>query len=179
MLYFWKKENKLDMKKHVILVLITLFAFSFWNCEKDDICAETTPTTPRVVIEFYDASDPTELKTVTDLGVIASGFSEGFSFDDVSVITVPLKTTEDTTTLQFIENGSDDDTNNDNIDEITFNYTRQEIYVSRACGYKTNFTLDATTGAVLITDSDNWIQSIIIEQTTIANEDETHIKIYF
>ena len=167
------------MKKYIKTVLLLLFAVSFWNCEKDDICAEGTPTTPRVVIEFYDAANPTVLKNVTNLGVIAPGFAEGFGFNGVSLVTVPLKTTDDTTTLQFIENGSDSDTLNDNIDEIVFNYTRQDIYVSRACGYKTNFTLEDSTGAVLTTDTDNWIQSIIIEQPTIANENETHIKIYF
>ncbi|WP_320815024.1 DUF6452 family protein [Flavobacterium sp.] len=167
------------MKKYAILTLITLFAFSFWNCEKDDICADSTPSTPRVVIEFYDAANPTVLKTVTNLGIIAPGFTEGFGFNGVSKITVPLKTTDNTSSLQFIENGSDADSVNDNVDEITFNYTRQDIYVSRACGYKTNFTLDAATGAVLTADASNWIQSITIEQITIANENETHIKIYF
>ena len=66
------------MKKYSILILVSLFAFSFWNCEKDDICAETTPTTPRVVIEFYDAANPTVLKSVTNLGVLAPGFTNGF-----------------------------------------------------------------------------------------------------
>ena len=167
------------MKKYAILLLITLFAFSFWNCEKDDICIESTPTTPRVVIEFYEDANPTVLKQVANLGIIAPGFTEGFSFNGVSTITAPLKTSSNTTTLQFIQNGSDTDTSNDNIDEIVFNYTREDIYVSRACGYKTNFTLDAITGAVLTTDANNWIQNITIEKTTIANENETHIKIYF
>jgi hypothetical protein len=167
------------MKKYAILLLITLFAFSFWNCEKDDICAETIPSTPRVVIAFYEAANPTVLKEVTNLGIIAPGFTEGISFNGVNKITVPIKTTGDTTTLQFIQNGSDTNTTNDNVDEIVFNYTRQVSYVSRACGYKTNFTLEATNGAVLTTDSNNWIQNITIEQTTIANENETHIKIYF
>lgn len=167
------------MKKYIKTVLLLIFTVSFWNCEKDDICAEGTPTTPRVVIEFYDAANPTVLKTVTNLGILAPGFAEGFGFNGVSLVTAPLKTTSDTTTLQFIENGSDSDTGNDNVDEITFNYTREDIYVSRACGYKTNFTLDPTTGAVLTTDADNWIQSITIEQPSIENENETHIKIYF
>lgn len=171
-------EN-LKMKNYIKALLLFLFGISFWNCEKDDICAEGTPTTPRVVIEFYDATNPTVLKNVTNLGIIAPGFTNGFGFNGVSKIVVPLKTTDDTSTLQFIANGSDSDTGNDNIDEIVFNYTREDIYVSRACGYKTNFTLDAVTGAVLTTDADNWIQSITIEQPTIANENETHIKIYF
>ena len=177
------------MKKNAILLLITLFAFSFWNCEKDDICAETTPTTPRVVIEFYDAANPTVLKTVTNLRIEEVGTTNGVvsnpDLDDTnplkflfnsSTVYIPLKTFDDISKFNFKFNYGDA---SENSDEITFNYTRQEIYVSRACGYKTNFTLDATTGALFTTDSDNWIQSITIEQTTISNEDETHIKIYF
>lgn len=167
------------MKNYKKVSILLLLAISFWNCEKDDICAEGTPTTPKIVITFYDATDPTVLKTVTNLGVIAPDFVEGFGFNTVSTITAPLRTTDDTTTLEFIANGIDTDTSNDNIDAIVFNYTRQDIYLSRACGYKTNFTLDATNGAVLTADGDNWIQNIIIEQPTIANENETHVKIYF
>lgn len=171
-------EN-LKMKNYIKTSILFLLAVSFWNCEKDDICPENETTTPRIVIEFYDAANPANLKNITNLGVIAPGFTEGFGFDGVSKISAPLKTTEDTTTLQFIQNGSDADPANDNSDEIVFNYIRQEIYVSRACGYKTNFTLDATIGAELTTDGSNWIQSITIEQQTITNENETHIKIYF
>jgi hypothetical protein len=167
------------MKKYIIIISVVIIAFSLWNCEKDDICAETTPTTPRVVIEFYDFANPTVLKNVTSLGVVAPGFTQGFGFSGVSKAILPLKTTDDSTILQFIQNGSDEDATNDNLDEIIFNYSRQVIYVSRACGYKTNFTLDATIGAVLTTDSNNWIQNITIEQPIIANENEIHIKIYF
>lgn len=169
---------------HRIIISLFFFAFtiSFSSCEKDDICAEDTITTPRLVIEFYDATDTATLKNVTNLGIIAPGFTNGYAFNSVSQITIPLRTDQDITTLQFIENGSDDDNTNDNIDEITFNYTRQDIYISRACGYKTNFTLDDTNGVVVTTDSDNWISTTVspsIQQPNINNEDEIHVKIYF
>lgn len=170
------------MKNNIILTILFSFALSFSSCEKDDICAEDTITTPRLVIEFYDATDTATLKNITNLGIIAPGFTNGYAFNGVSQITVPLKTTDDSTTLQFIENGSDDDNTNDNIDVITFNYTRQDIYISRACGYKTNFTLDDTNGVVVTSDGDNWISTTIsptIEQSAITNEDEIHVKIYF
>jgi len=35
-------------------IFLLLFVFSLLGCEKDDICESTTPTTPRLVIEFYD-----------------------------------------------------------------------------------------------------------------------------
>lgn len=170
------------MYRIIISLLFLVFTISFSSCEKDDICAEGTITTPRLVVEFYDATDTSTLKNVTNLGLIAPGLTNGYAFNGVSQITVPLRTTDNTTTLQFIENGSDDDTANDNIDEITFNYTRQDIYVSRACGYKTNFNLDDTNGVVVTSDADNWISTTIsptIEQSAITNEDEIHVKIYF
>lgn len=170
------------MKKNLVPILLLLFSISIWNCEKDDICAEGTVTTPKLVIEFYDATSPTTLKNVTNLGVIAPSFSKGFAFSGVSQISIPLRTNQDTTTLQFIENGSDSDTGNDNIDEITFNYTREDIYISRACGYKTNFTLDATNGIQVTADGNNWISTTvnpIVEQAIITNENEVHVKIYF
>lgn len=154
-----------------------LLAVSFWNCEKDDICSEDTPTTPKLIIEFYDAANPTELKNVTNLGIAEPTFETGYSFNAVSTITVPIRTNQDTTTINFVLNGSDDDTTNDISDLITFNYSRIETYISRACGYKTTFILNDTNGLEIPTS--NWISSYEIIQYNIENEDETHVKIYF
>src|SRR6478672_7706838 len=118
------------MKKLAVLLLIAL---SFSSCEKDDICDATTSTTPRLIIQFYDVSNPTVLKTVNNLGIIAPGFTTGLSFTGVSKIEVPLKTTEDSTTFSFIQNGADTNTTNDNTDILQFNYTRNTVFVSRAC----------------------------------------------
>lgn len=161
------------------LFLVVVFSVFFSSCEKDDICDANTPTTPKVVIEFYDVSNPITLKNVTNLGVIAPGFTNGFGFTAVSKIKVPLKTFQDTSILHFIQNGSIDPTTDDNLDEITFNYSRKTVFVSRACGYKTLFTLNTTNPITVTPDSNNWIQNVIVSQPNIENEDETHIKIYF
>lgn len=164
------------MKQLFLLIFITVFLS---GCEKDDICDANTPTTPKVVIEFYDSANPTTLINVTNLGVIAPGFTNGFGFTATSKIKVPLKTFEDSTILYFIENGSVAPTSDDNSDSVTFNYTRKTEYVSRACGYKTLFTLNSTNPITVTPDSDNWIQSVVVSQPNIENENETHIKIYF
>lgn len=162
----------------MLIGLSLLLANSFWSCEKDDICTEGTPTTPNVVIEFYDAANPTTPKTVTNLGIIAPGFSTGFTATNVSKIKLPLKVNSDITEFQFTQNGTDTDLTNDNIDNLTFNYTREDVYISRACGYKTLFHL---TAAPTVTDGDTslWISSVTVNQSYIQNENETHIKIYF
>ena len=92
---------------------------------------------------------------------------------------MPLKTFEDTSVLYFIKNGSVAPSSDDNSDSVTFNYTRKTEYVSRACGYKTLFTLNSTNPITVTPDSDNWIQSVVVSQPNIENENETHIKIYF
>jgi Family of unknown function (DUF6452) len=167
------------MKK---IYLVVLIAFTFSSCEKDDICDAATSTTPRLIIEFYDVSNPTTLKTVSNLGIIAPGFTTGIGFTGVSKIQVPLKTTDDVTSFSFIQNGSDTVTTNDNIDEIQINYTRNNVFVSRACGYKTVFTLNTTNGIVktdAATPDGLWIQNITITTPNITTENETHVKIYF
>ena len=90
-----------------------------------------------------------------------------------------MRTNDIQTILHFTANGDDSDITNDNLDEITFNYATQEVYISRACGYKMTFQLNTTDGTVLTTDTNNWIQNIVISQPNIENENEIHVKIYF
>ena len=90
-----------------------------------------------------------------------------------------MKTFQDASVLYFIQNGSAEPTSDDNSDEVTFNYTRKNVYVSRACGYKTLYTLDATNPVIVTPDASNWIQNVIVSQPNIENENETHVKIYF
>ncbi|MCZ8143720.1 DUF6452 family protein [Flavobacterium sp.] len=168
------------MRFTVLLLLPVLFVFS--GCEKDDICSDTTPTTPRLVIEFYDVSNLTQTKNVSNLVLKANGVSETLSFNGVSKIYVPFDTTLDTAQFELIQNGGDNDTTNDNIDIITMNYTRTTQYVSRACGYKLNFVLNPTNGFSFTDATPNdglWIQTMGIYQSTITNENEVHVKLYF
>jgi hypothetical protein len=161
------------------LFLFILLLVSFSSCEKDDICAKGTPVTPRIIIEFYDAVQPTVVKNVIQLGVIEPNLTSGLAFTGVSKIQVPLKTNQNSTILRFIQNGSDTNASNDNIDILTFNYQRVDEYVSRACGFKTLFYLNETNPITLTADSNNWIQNIQVQQINIENENEVHVKIYF
>jgi hypothetical protein len=157
------------MKKIVSLILLVFFTFS--SCEKDDICDANTSTTPRLVIQFFDIINQTELKNVTNLKVIGKGMTEGIVFNgNLNTVSIPLKTTENSTTYRFIFNS---DSPSSNEDEIKFAYTRENIYVSRACGFKTIFSLDKISSDLL------WIKDIRIEKSNIVNENETHVKIYF
>lgn len=177
------------MKKIVFITLSLLLAVSFWNCEKDDICASGTPVTPRVIIEFYDAANPTVLKNVTNLRVEEFGTNRGVVFNEAlddenearyltsgNKIAIPLKTFVNISDFDFKFNYGDTSVNND---VIKFNYERVDEYISRACGFKTLFYLDDTNPIELTVDGNNWIQNIVVTQPNIENENEVHVKIYF
>lgn len=171
------------MKK--IFYLLIALSISFSGCEKDDICDANTSTTPRIVISFYDALNPSVLKNVTNLKVIGEGMPDGVVFSSgtttsANTISIPLKTTQNTTSFKFILNfGNALFVNEDN---IVFNYAHEDIFVSRACGYKTIFNLTPTNPYTL-TDATVpdllWIKSISVVKNNIENENETHIKIFF
>jgi hypothetical protein len=162
------------MKKYFLL-LVVLFAFS--GCEKDDICAEDTPATPQLVIDFFDAVTGAK-KNVTSLKLKEPNqVKDLVTYDAVSSIKIPLKTYEDFTNMELILNSATPATANS--DNVVFNYSRTVEYISKACGYKTLFSLNFTNGAQRIVDSNNWIQSTFVNQINILNENETHVKIYF
>ncbi len=166
------------MKK---IFLFLAIAFTFSACEKDDICDATTSTTPQLVIEFYEYSNPTVLKTVSNLEIFSTGF-DTIPFSGVSKIEVPLKTTDDAVTFNFIQNGGDTNTTNDNKDIIQINYSRNTVFVSRACGYKTTYTLNNPNGIVLTdapTPDTFWIQDVNVITTNIETENEVHVKLYY
>jgi hypothetical protein len=164
-----------------------VITFSFSSCEKDDICDANTVTTPRLVISFYDVTNSSVLKNVTNLKITGEGMTDGVVFNGSSLIngstvSIPLKTDADATTFSFILNYGSTNPALVNEDILRFNYVREELFVSRACGFKTNYTLDPQTPYVhtdAATADQKWIQYIAVKNSIIANENETHLEIYF
>lgn len=179
------------MKKIIAFLLILGFTSS--SCEPDDICDPATPTTPRMLIKFYDISNPSLQKNVSNLKVIGEGMTEGVVFNPTAIddakylangnsILLPLKTDADVVKYKFILHYGDKNTVLVNEDNLEFKYTRENIYVSRACGFKTIFNLNQSNPFIL-TDStpadEKWIQYMRAEKLNITNENETIIKIFF
>jgi len=151
------------MKKQIIIFIILITAFL--SCEKDDICIDAI--TPNLIIRFYNDTLHTELKKVELDSVWAinkNGLSayKGVSTDSIAI---PLDLTENTTKY-IIENNSIKDT-------IEFSYSRNDVFVSRSCGYKTIFD-----NLQISNNTNNWIKSITINNTTITDEKAAHINIY-
>lgn len=166
--------------KRILLLFIGLLSITFSSCEKDDICDATTATTPKLIVEFYDILNPTVKKNVTNLAVKEINTTASLAFTGTNKIQIPLKTSQDLTKYSFILNSTD--TAIDNEDFLQFNYSRQTLFVSRACGFKTNFTFDSTLPFIKTETSipdGYWIQNVVINTSNITAENETHVKIYF
>jgi Family of unknown function (DUF6452) len=164
------------MKKTLIFLLLISLVFS--GCESDDICDSTTPTTPQLVIEFFN--DVTNAPAnVNKLKIQDSETSNLLGTFNDAKIKIPLKTDLDFTKYSFTLNS--DTPAASNLDQLKFNCTRNTVFISRACGYKTNYVLNNTT-TILVKESSNvteWIKRITVTKPNILNEDETHVKIYF
>lgn len=188
------------MKKIKFFVLC--IALALISCERDDICAESTSTTPRLLIEFYDISNPDDLRSVPRITV----YGEGLVTDEDGNITEPTSNTDatilfnenanavqlplligsvgETITLRYIIEKDtnlrlDDDTATaSNVDILELSYTSEFIYVSRACGYKSIFNNLSITLNPDGIDSDTWIEDIQTQTTTIENENTVHVYTY-
>ena len=151
------------MKKCIALVLLCIFTFI--SCEKDDICIDGT--TPKLIIRFYNNDAQTEFKTVQldSVWIEEKSKIDGFTGVATDSIYIPLDLNADTTTF-ILENNKVKDT-------LKFSYTRNDVFVSRSCGYKTiyeNFQLDSNTT--------NWIKDISSNNSTIEDETTAHITIF-
>lgn len=143
-----------------LLVSIILLATS---CEKDDFCIDEI--TPNLVLRFYDADNPTTVLSATDVTIWPEGLDSIAVNESLDSIAIPLDVNNPQTIYNF-QTGT-------NIDQITIDYTVNEIFVTRSCGFKANFSdLNATP------ETSTWIQSIDVISTTIEDESAAHIQIF-
>ncbi|UCE93345.1 MAG: hypothetical protein JSV73_11135 [Flavobacteriaceae bacterium] len=162
---------KLKVFFALLLILINL------GCERDEICLEEI--TPKLILRFYNENNPNELKRVQALIVNIEGIEGDYEDESLTVLTdsiaVPLRVTENST--KIILNLSGDTEDEDNLDTLSVTYSQEDIFISRACGYKTIYN---EAQATLIDDPDNWIKGIEIknEPLQIIDETKAHVKIY-
>lgn len=134
-------------------IVILLLAFLPISCERDDICAATTSTTPRLLIEFYDATSTDDLLNVPRITV----YGEGLITDDDGN---PIQPTESSDKIVI----APDDTN------YLFNTNYNTIELPLIVGVEdeeaiTRFVLERDTNLRLDTDD-----------TTESNEDILEIR---
>jgi len=151
--------------KKLLSLIFTLVAIS--SCEKDDFCLEET--TPKLIIRFLDFTNQTNFKEVTLESINASGlgvYTDGNVTALTDSIAIPLNYLEDETTY-FIKK------ENEATEELRISYSRENVFLSRSCGFKTNFN-NLNTSQL----TNNWIQQVQVQNSSVNNEQSAHLYIF-
>lgn len=185
--------NQLEMKK--LIALVILVSMSFAGCEKDDICDPATTTTPRLVLEFFDRNNVSLPKATTNLRIVGVGVDgdlpplrdeNGQETWNASTVFLPLRVNVDSTKFKLTLNVDTNPATQEQTDVLEINYSRNETYISRACGFKASFDLlgSASRAPFVLNETPNittgnWIRNIRVLQSQINDENEVHIQIFF
>jgi len=146
-------------------VLLICF-FILFSCEPDDLCLETYPDTPKLIIKFFDnvSQESTIINNLIIEDIDRNLLLYNGTTDSISI---PLNYRKQQTSLNFIYNT--------NLDKVYFNYVRNNVYISRSCGYKMEYEIE---NIIVENDNLNWIEDSIIEKRVINDENSHHVKIY-
>ena len=162
--------------------LLFFLLLSLFCCEPDDICSQSTQTTPRLVIDFYDIENLSSKKSVAGLFAIGiNGQGDEINIIEESAetrdrIELPLDGNYNESRFKLYKNyNMVDGVVEGNPDIISINYNTESIYVSRACGYKNNYSINEFD---IDNDVDLWIvlSEVIINQ--VENENLGHVQIF-
>ncbi|MBB6682218.1 hypothetical protein H4O20_12255 [Aequorivita sp. 609] len=163
------------MFKRIILLFLIIYAFK--GCTKDDICPPDTATTSNLVITFNDIANPTVLKKVNFLTVKTNNSDsiEVISRTSTDSIVLPLNTNRDTTKYLFIKTTITETDTIVDIDKMMFTYSRENGYVNRACGFRTEF--DNLISTLEEEGNENWIEQVIPKRETVKDENSAHLTL--
>ena len=143
-------------------------------CEPDDICLSEIDDTPKLLIGFYDKNSG-NLKEVENLKIQGLDNDQVYVFETIDSIGIPLINNKNLTTFNLTKNFEEDNVDSGNNDKMFVNYNPNWIYISRACGYITNYDID---NLIIENDIENWIIDSEIITNSIKDEENIHVKIY-
>lgn len=152
------------MRKILSLLITLIVAYS---CTIDDICTE--PTTPQLILRFYDATSTTTLKATDSLYVWAEGKDSLFINQATDSIALPLDINAQTTVYNLAKGTQ-------LLNQITVSYTTEDEFVSRSCGYRVVFN---DVNLNLNSPVNSWISSVTpTSLTTINNQTAAHVQVF-
>ena len=147
--------------------LFFLLLFLNSSCEPDDVCSEANPSTPHLVFRLYDSSQPNEFKAVDTLRITSLGDQAPLEFINTDSIVFPLQVNANKINADLtISNGI--------TDRIEIDYLMTDVYLNRACGFKSTFKILS----VEFDQPANWINSIEILTNEVIIDTLAHVKIY-
>lgn len=166
------------MRKIAYLFILVFSFLSLNSCEKDDICI--AGDTPMLRIGFYDFNDQEIAKQPLDLVIL--GLDKSTTLSPVVPndnkgyeLLIPLNPSEDSSSFYFVQNAELlDGTLSGDLELLEISYAVKAVYISKACGFIANYEQLA----IQQTKDTSWIQAISVENTSVTDENQIHVKIY-
>ena len=159
---------------HERFLCFILFVFLTSACEKDDICNEGTPGTPRVVIRFFDNDNPTAVKSVQSLSFKEINQERAYRVLTGDSTALPMDLSKNYTRYAVIISSNDSITI---ADTLQFNHRdRIDTYSRRACGFSAEYRLSDP--PITVIGSPTWYIRSSILLDSIRNEEQAHLAIY-
>ncbi|MDY0779296.1 DUF6452 family protein [Tenacibaculum sp. IB213877] len=150
--------------KRIAITFLILTVIIISSCEKDDFCTQN-PVTPSLVLRFYSKDTVADTKKADSLYVWVDGKDSIYKNLNTDSIALPLNTLAQQTKFNLSKGTLQTAT-------LTINYTTEDEYVSRSCGYRVLFN-DVSF------EKTGWIDSLsVTEIPTINNQSSAHVKIY-
>ena len=159
----------------------------FFACESDDICAELTNSTPRLIITFYDMENVETRKDVENLAIYAIKDGQLIPVNEINgtttdSINIPLRNDQSVSNFKFYKDFSlVENVPSGTVDHLYIDYDISEIFISKACGFINNYNLlnflpyDPFENP---SPPANWISGYLIQNNLIENENQSHVKIF-
>jgi hypothetical protein len=166
--------------RHTLSAVIVLTVLIHFSCEKDDICVDGD--TPLLILTFFKSENPESPIAINKLRVIGiennaavNTFSDRSNRDSIAL---PLRNDQNLTGFVFIQNSANDESGIEigNADTLYVNYSIESVYISRACGF---IPIYDNLNITRVTDNNNWIDSLNITTTRIANSTASHVSVFF
>ena len=155
-------------RSFIFLMFLILF-----SCEKDDICLEGTPATPRMIILFKDHENPQAKKGVTELLIGGIGLEDDLTVYSGDSIAIPLRNNYEFTQYEFTFKTSSPTLS----ESLQINHRQFDTYINRACGYKSTFIFE-NPFYYKLTEGGGWIKSIEKIRDTLSDEKSSHLAVY-
>lgn len=149
------------MKNIYATLLIMLFCIS---CQ-DEFCLDST--TPSLIVRFRDINTDT-IKPIK-LNVGAIDLDTLINDTTLDSLVIPLNTQTNSITY-FLSKV--DDSNSQSSELLTIDYDIEDVYVSKACGFKSIFKNISIT-----TTNNDWLLNFNTITSDITNENQAHVKI--
>lgn len=154
-----------SMKTILFSLLIFTTFVTLYSCQ-DEFCSDAT--TPQLIIRFHDKDTIANKKEIQLITWIGLDTLEQYTGNTTDSIVIPLNTVDTSVTynLSILDSIDSEET-------LTVNYTVEDVFVSKSCGFKSVFN-----NVTFTSTNNNWLNSIEQISTKITNENQVHVQIF-